>query len=183
MKYFAVLPIVLVAFALGCVSSTTNNTYNSSIQPANESSSSMPSTALVAAVGDHVSVDYIGSFPNGTVFDTSIGRGPLEFDVGAGQMIKGFDAAVVGMRIGDEKNVTLAPQDAYGEPSPANIIPVPASDIPNGTKVGDTLYSGSQPVTIVSINSTTVVIDANHPLAGKTLVFWIRMDNITVPAK
>jgi len=163
MKYLiALIPILLV---LGCVSNLVGGNTNNSVING-------------VKAGDTVSVDYTGRLVNGSVFDTSIGRVPLEFTVGAGQMISGFDAAVIGMRVGEEKTITLPPEEAYGAPNPANIVAVPAANIPNGTKVGDTLYSGGTAVKVVAVTNETVTIDANHPLAGKTLIFDIKIVKI-----
>src|SRR3989344_6117200 len=125
--------------------------------------------------GDHVSVDYTGKLEDGTVFDS--GRG-LEFDVGADQMIKGFDAAVIGMNENQTKTVTLQPEDAYGMPNPNYIAQVPIANVPSGTKVGDTLYAGGQRVVVTAVSNETVTIDANHPLAGKVLIFDIKVVKI-----
>ena len=165
MKYLiALIPILLV---LGCVSNLVGgNTNNNN------------ATDAVVKAGDTVSVDYTGRLENGSVFDTSIGRTPLEFTVGAGQMISGFDSAVLGMRVGEEKTITLPPEEAYGAPNPANIVAVPVTSVPNGTKVGDTLYSGGTAVKVVAVTNETVTIDANHPLAGKTLIFDIKIVKI-----
>ena len=160
-----VLPFFLLfalVFITGCVSNpvTVNSTANNS--------------PLAVAVGDHVSVDYTGRLENGTIFDSSSGRASLEFDVGAGQMISGFDSAVVGMREGEKKTVTLRPEDAYGMQDPSLIVKVPLANVPNGTKVGDELYTRSnQRVVVTDVTNETVTIDANHFLAGKTLVFDI----------
>ncbi len=161
MKYILALAAILLI--LGCTS-----------QP--------PVSADIAPFvvkGDHVAVDYTGRLENGTVFDSSIGRAPLEFDAGAGQMIKGFDAAVMGMVEGEEKKVTITPEDAYGQRDLSRIIEVPVANVPEGAKAGDELIAGSQVVRLVEINNSTAVIDVNHPLAGKTLIFDIKIVNIT----
>lgn len=146
----------------------------------NTSQTSIVNTTSVVANGDHISVDYTGMLENGTVFDSSIGRTPLQFVAGSGQMIKGFDDAVIGMVEGREKIITIKPEDAYGMPDSAKIIDVPIKNVPNNTKVGDILYSSQgQQVKIVAINSTTVTVDTNNPLAGKTLIFNIKILNIT----
>jgi len=154
--YFALLSIVLV---LGCVGTQSP-------------------LGKVVAIGDNVSVDYTGMFENGTVFDSSAGRVLLEFSVGAGQMIKGFDAAVVGMHLDEERNVTIKPDDAYGNYSLSNIVMVSVQDVPDGTKTGSILYVNGQQVRVLDIRNNTVFIDMNHPLAGKTLVFRIRIVKI-----
>ena len=151
-----------------------------------------------AASGDTVEVDYIGAFENGTLFDTSIegeakkgglplrpSYSPLEFTVGAGQMIEGFDAAVVGMKEGQQKTVTLPPEKAYGGWSQENVVEVPVANI-QGTgelKVGGVL-SGPNGMRgkIVKIEGGKATVDFNHDLAGKTLVFTIKMVKITKSA-
>lgn len=135
-------------------------------------------SAEVVEEGDYVFVDYIGELEDGTVFDTSIGRQPLEFTVGAGQMIAGFDSGVVGMAVGESKIITIPPEEAYGEHKEELIQPVPIEELPESEtpyEAGDILYSINGPVPIVSVNDTVAMIDFNHRLAGKTLIF-----NVTV---
>ena len=136
----------------------------------------------VAAVGDTVSVTYTGTLDDGTVFDSTEKDGgtPMSFVVGSGQLIAGFDQAVRGMAVGDEKTVTLTPDQAYGQRSPSLIFDIPLANVPEGTQEGDVLYSSStgQPVTVTSIAGATVTIDANPPLAGKTLTFDIQVNDI-----
>ena len=128
--------------------------------------------------GDHVAVHYTGTLDNGTKFDSSLDREPLEFDVGAGQMIKGFDSAVIGMRVGEEKTVRIAAKDAYGEADLTNVIEVPKEKVPAGTKGGDTLSAGGRSVKVIKVTNSTVTIDTNHPLAGKALTFMIKLVKI-----
>src|SRR3989304_8097449 len=118
--------LLSIIFILGCVGNTMQN------------------NATVVAKGDTVSVEYTGALENGTVFDSSVGRAPLKFTAGTGQMIKGFDDAVIGMKEGEEKTISLKPEEAYGMPDPKNIIEVLKENLPNGTKAGDTLYAGGQ---------------------------------------
>ena len=158
--------------------------------------------AKVVKTGDNVTVDYTGSYDNGTIFDTSnasvaqqanisvVGKyyGPISFIVGSGQVISGFDNAVIGMKIGDTKNVTLAPADAYGEYNASLIMPVPLGVLTayNITPhVNDTLYYNLQPVRVDHIipnatdpNNSSVFIDFNSPMAGKTLLFTITVRDI-----
>ncbi|HLC76570.1 MAG TPA: peptidylprolyl isomerase [archaeon] len=130
--------------------------------------------------GDQIAVEYTGKLQDGTVFDSSAGRAPLEFTAGAGQMIKGFDTAVIGMKQGEKKTVTLPPEEAYGMPDTANVFVLPLSNIPNGTKVGDALYAtNGQSVVLIAVTNETATIDANHFLAGKTLIFDIEVVKIT----
>lgn len=137
--------------------------------------------------GDKVKVEYTGTLEDGTVFDSSEKHGePLEFEVGAGQMIKGFDDAVVGMEKGDEKEITLKPADAYGDPNPQLIQKVPKDKLPEGAdlkagmQLAMALPNGQQiPATITEIGDTEVTIDINHPLAGKTLKFKVKVVNVS----
>lgn len=135
-------------------------------------------SALQVNQGDTVTVHYTGTLENGTVFDSSEGRTPLEFEAGAGKMIAGFDKAVIGMKLNEEKTVTLTPEEAYGSYDPRNIVTVPLGNAPQGVKAGDTLVAGGQLVKVIEVRNDTVILDANHPLAGKTLVFTIKVVRI-----
>ena len=136
--------------------------------------------------GDKVKVEYTGTFENGEVFDASEKHGqPLEFEVGAGQMIKGFDEAVVGMAKDEEKEITLKPEDAYGDPKDEMIQKVPKDKLPKeqepavGMTIGVGFGDGRQmPATITEVTDTEVTIDMNHPLAGKTLTFKLKVVEI-----
>jgi peptidylprolyl isomerase len=135
--------------------------------------------------GDVVKVDYTGTLSDGTMFDSSIGREPLEFTVGAGQMIAGFDSAVVGMKVGQTKKVTIPAAQAYGEHQDNMVMEVPKDRLPPDMtpKVGDHLAT-TQPngrqleVVITAVNDSSVIIDANHFLAGKDLTFEITLVEI-----
>jgi FKBP-type peptidyl-prolyl cis-trans isomerase 2 len=140
---------------------------------------------MQAKKGDTVRVHYTGKLTSGEQFDSSAGREPLEFEVGAGMMIKGFDEAVVGMVIGDKKTITLQPAEAYGERFDEMIIEFPRGNFPADLvpEVGMQLMmnngAGQQfPVTIVELKEEVVVLDGNHMLAGKELVFDIEMVEI-----
>jgi FKBP-type peptidyl-prolyl cis-trans isomerase 2 len=140
---------------------------------------------MQAKKGDTVRVHYTGKLTSGEQFDSSAGREPLEFEVGAGMMIKGFDDAVVGMAIGDKKTVTLQPAEAYGERFDEMLIEFPRSNFPEDLipEVGMQLMmnngAGQQfPVTITEVQDELVVLDGNHMLAGKELVFDIEMVEI-----
>jgi len=135
--------------------------------------------------GDKVKVDYTGTLEDGTVFDTSEGKHPLEFEVGSGQLIKGFDNAVEGMEKGQEKEITLKPAESYGDVNPALVKKVPRSQLPEGQepKPGMPLFlktpDGKQfPAKINEVTDQEVTIDLNHPLAGKTLTFKIKLVEI-----
>lgn len=137
-----------------------------------------------ATKGSKVSVHYTGTLEDGEVFDSSLDREPLQFEVGAGQMIPGFDAAVEGMAVGEKKTVTLPPEEAYGERNDAMTQEVPRDRMPEGytPSVGDQLQAGTPGgamiVTVTAVTDDTVTIDANHRLAGKTLIFEIELVEI-----
>jgi FKBP-type peptidyl-prolyl cis-trans isomerase 2 len=135
--------------------------------------------------GDKVKVHYHGKLRSGETFDSSQGREPLEFTVGGGQVIKGFDEGVKGMQVGDKKTVEIAVDDAYGQKSQEMIIEFPKNQFPEdmNPEVGMQLMmnngSGQQfPVTIVEVKDQSVILDANHPLAGQDLVFDIELVEI-----
>ena len=136
--------------------------------------------------GDKIKVEYEGKLEDGTVFDASEKHGkPLEFMVGAKQLIKGFDEAVIGMKKGEEKTVTLKPDQAYGDNNPEMIKKVPKDQFPAGKepKAGLMLVmglpNGTQiPAKITAVDDKEVTLDLNHPLAGKTLIFKIKVVEI-----
>lgn len=138
-----------------------------------------------AKKGDQVSVHYTGKLTNGEQFDSSTGRDPLSFTVGAGQMIKGFDDAVLGMEVGEKKTVSIAPKEAYGEKNNEAIIEFPKENVPADMKleVGMKLQLQDQsgrpfPVVVSEIKDDVIILDANHELAGKELVFDIELMEI-----
>ena len=134
-----------------------------------------------AKVGDNVTVHYTGRLENGEIFDSSVGRQPLPFKVGAGQMIKGFDDAVIGMKIGDKKTINLPPEQAYGDVDDSRIVTFDSNSFAdfNLLKVG-MVVSASNGLSgkIIEKNDLNAVIDFNHELAGKTLVFDIELVSI-----
>lgn len=139
-----------------------------------------------AKKGDSVKVHYKGTLTSGEQFDSSEGREPLEFTVGAGQMIKGFDDAIPGMAVGDKKTINIAPEDAYGAKNADAIIEFPKSNIPEDMKLepGMKLQLHNQagqpiPVVVTEIKDDVVILDANHELAGKELVFDIELVEIS----
>jgi len=145
-------------------------------------------TKLVTVTrGNMVKVEYTGTFDDGTVFDSSAKHGePLEFQAGAGQVVPGFDSAVVGMKLDEEKKVTIKPADAYGEANPQLIKTIPKGQLPEKEKLTKgmvlalNLPNGMQlPASITEVGADTVTIDFNHPLAGKTLHFTIKIAGIS----
>ena len=132
-----------------------------------------------------VKVHYTGKLVNGEQFDSSAGREPLEFTVGAGQMISGFDAAMPGMNLGEKKTINIAPEDAYGPRSEEAIIEFPKENVPADMKLepGMPLTLSNQagqpvPVIVVEVKDDVVILDADHFLAGQELVFDIELVEI-----
>lgn len=135
-----------------------------------------------AKQGDTVKVHYTGKLADGNVFDSSVNREPLEFTIGAGNMIPGFEQAVQGMSVGEKKTAEIPSEQAYGEKREDMIISVPRENVPGDIQpeVGQQLavqqQEGQQvPVTVTEVTEEKVVLDANHPLAGKDLVFEIEL--------
>lgn len=135
--------------------------------------------------GDKVKVHYHGTLRSGETFDSSNGREPLEFTVGSGQVIKGFDEGVKGMQVGEKKKVEIPVGDAYGEKSQEMIVEFPKDQFPPdmAPEVGMQLMmsngSGQQfPVRVIEVKEDSVVLDANHPLAGQDLIFDIELVEI-----
>ena len=140
---------------------------------------------MEAKTGDKVRVHYTGRLIDGTIFDSSEGRDPLEFTVGAGQMIKGFDAGVQGMRVGDTKTLQIAAAEAYGERDEEAIIEFPAENVPSDMKLEPGMqlslrnqYGQPVPVVVLEIREELIIMDANHTLAGKELVFDVELVEI-----
>ena len=138
-----------------------------------------------AKSGDKVKVHYHGRLTSGETFDSSEGRQPLEFEVGSGTVIKGFDDGVTGMKVGEKKTVNISAEDAYGEKNQDMVIEYPRSQFPPDIelKEGEQLVmssaSGQQfPVRIAEIKDEFVLLDANHPLAGEELIFDIELVEI-----
>src|ERR1044071_3785027 len=128
--------------------------------------------------GDVVKVHYNGRLTDGTPFDSSAGREPLQFEVGSGMVISGFDNGVTGMSVGQKKTITIPADDAYGPKDPNKIIDFPKSEFPDdlkpevGMRLNLTDNEGQViPVEIVDVGEDTVKLDGNHPLAGETLIF------------
>ncbi len=134
--------------------------------------------------GNKIKVEYTGSFEDGEVFDASEKHGePLEFEAGAGMVVPGFDNTVIGMEVGEEKEVTLKPEEAYGMSNEQAIQKVPKDKFPaeakEGMMIGIPTPNGQQiPAKIVKIDDKEVTIDMNHPMAGKTLIFKIKIVSI-----
>lgn len=138
-----------------------------------------------AKPGDTVRMHYSGSLADGTQFDSSRGRDPLEFQLGSGQIIPGLDQAMTGMEVGDTKQVAVAPEDGYGDRDPARVQAVPREQIPDhiptapGTQLQmETPDGQTVPVVVAQENEGEVTLDANHPLAGQHLTFDVELVEI-----
>ncbi len=132
--------------------------------------------------GDTVSVHYTGRIENGEIFDTSQGRRPLTFTVGAGQLIRGFDEAVIGMTAGESKVVTIPPEQGYGPRRVELVVDIPKDTIPEGMELKKGMklelvdpQGNKIPAEVFEILDEVVKMDLNHFLAGKTLVFEIEI--------
>jgi FKBP-type peptidyl-prolyl cis-trans isomerase 2 len=139
----------------------------------------------IAIKGNSVRVHYTGRLEDGTIFDSSVNRDPLQFTLGDGNMIKGFDAAVHGMEIGQEITITIPSDEAYGEKREDMMIDIPRNQVPEHIQpeVGMDLTLQSQeghpmPVKVVHLDDEKIVLDANHPLAGEDLIFDITLVEI-----
>lgn len=133
---------------------------------------------------DKIKVEYEGSFENGDVFDSTSAHGgePLEFIVGYGMLVPGFEKAVIGMKQDEEKEILLNPEEAYGQPKPEYIQKVPKDNFPpeakEGMQIGIPTQFGHIPAVIKTIGEDFVELDMNHPLAGKNLKFKIKIVSV-----
>lgn len=132
--------------------------------------------------GDTVKVHYTGTLDDGRQFDSSSGREPLEFTVGAGQVISGFDEAVTGMSVGDSKTITIPSDRAYGQHTPEKVQMVPRATIPDDIDLqqGTVLHAEgpqgqSLSFVVVGVDDEQVTVDGNHPLAGQNLTFDLEL--------
>ena len=132
--------------------------------------------------GDIIKVEYVGTFDDGSIFDSTEANGdnPLKFEVGAGQIIPGFDNSVVGKNVGDEFNIRLEPSEAYGEYKEGMTQSISKDQFPQEPKAGlMIMLMGPQgqpvPATIKEVEDDIVIIDSNHPMAGKILNFKIKV--------
>ena len=135
-----------------------------------------------AKKGDRVSIHYSGKLTDGSQFDSSAGREPLQFTLGSGEVIPGFDEAVAGMQVGESKNVTIPADKAYGPRNEQLIMDVPKSQVPPdiNPEVGQQLQMGGPNgevvvVKVVSVTESAITLDANPPLAGEDLCFDIEL--------
>ena len=132
--------------------------------------------------GDKFKIHYTGRIKDGQVFDSSLEREPIEFEIGSGRVIPGVDKGVIGMKPGEKKEVSVSPQEGYGDYEQKLLIDMPKEKIPEDIKpeVGMRLQMVNNmgqplPVLVTEVNDESVKLDANHPLAGKDLVFNIEL--------
>lgn len=138
-----------------------------------------------AKAGDTVRIHYTGTLADGSRFDSSEGRDPLEFVLGSGQVIPGFDKAVTGMTEGEDKTVTIEPADAYGERHDQLVQQIPRSALPDdiAPEIGMQLTGESEDgqqtrFSVTAVDNDSITLDANHPLAGQALTFAISLVSI-----
>jgi peptidylprolyl isomerase len=138
-----------------------------------------------AKQGDTVKVNYTGKLSDGTIFDSSIGRHPMQFTVGKGQLIPGFEKAVLGMAAGDKKTVVIPVAEAYGPRQDSAVVEVERKNLPPdlNAQIGQRLELTQEDdstvlVTVMGASETSLTLDANHPLAGKELTFEIELLSI-----
>ena len=138
-----------------------------------------------AKKGDKVRVHYHGKLTNGETFDSSAGREPLEFEVGSGSVIKGFDEGVSGMKVGEKKTINIPVDEAYGQRSEDMLIEFPKDRFPTDMEIKEGMQlmmsngTGQNiPVIVTEVKDDAVILDANHPLAGEDLIFDIELVEI-----
>jgi len=191
LKRHLILTVVAIALATAACSS-------SEVAAVDDGASQAPDTTVAAVEveqaddaggifmvqdGDLVEVHYDGTLDDGSTFDSSRERGtPFSFEVGTGQVISGFDEAVRGLKIGESREVRIPPGEAYGERSDENIVEVPYGPDQSDVAVGDQVYLNTgQAAIVLEVKKDTVVLDANHELAGQALTFKIEVLSITRP--
>ena len=140
---------------------------------------------MTAKIDDTVEVHYKGTLSSGEVFDSSEGREPIEFKLGAGQLIPGFEKGVVGMKVEESKTINIPVAEAYGERKKELVQEVPKTQLPEEIKpeVGMNLTSQSPtgqqiPLVVTEVKDETITVDANHPLAGHDLTFELKLVSI-----
>ncbi|HEV8507836.1 MAG TPA: peptidylprolyl isomerase [Chitinophagaceae bacterium] len=138
-----------------------------------------------AKKGDKVKVHYHGKLTSGETFDSSAGREPLEFEIGSGSVIKGFDEGVSGMKVGEKKTINIPVDEAYGQRSEDMLIEFPKDRFPKDMEIKEGMQlmmsngTGQNiPVIVTEVKDDGVILDANHPLAGEDLIFDIELIEI-----
>ena len=191
LKRHLILTVVAVALvAAACSSSETAGLDEGAVQApvttfaaADVEQTNDAGGILMVQDGDLLEVHYDGTLDDGSSFDSSRERDtPFSFEVGTGQVIPGFDEAVRGLKIGESREVRIPPAEAYGERSDENIVEVPYGPDQSDVAVGDQVYLNTgQAAIVLEVKKDTVVLDANHELAGEALTFKIEVLSITRP--
>jgi peptidylprolyl isomerase len=180
MRYLFLIILAAALLAAGCGG-------GSEATPTPEPTATPAATAQPGDVvenGDTVGVYYRGTLDDGTEFDSNVGGDPLQFPVGEGKVIEGFDKAVLGMAVGDRKTVTIPADEAYGPYREDQVLEIDREQFPPAIEVGQdvpvTNQQGQMLVArIVEITDTTVKVHLNHPLAGEDLTFEIELAELT----
>ncbi len=138
-----------------------------------------------AKSGDTVKIHFTGKMQDDTVIETSQERGPLEFKIGEGDVLSGLEQGVIGMQTGDKKSITISPEEAFGQPREDLIVDLNKNEIPKGIKLAVGIHLSIQAadgqdfkVKVVDVKEDTVTLDANHPLAGSTIIFDVELVEI-----
>ncbi len=137
-----------------------------------------------------VQIEYTGTFDNGEIFDTNVGMDPLEFQVGSGSIISGLENGLIGMNLSEEKDITVVPEDGYGDYNEEFVLTVPLSEMranfepEPGMVISIQMENGNLiPARVTDISDDNVILDLNHPLAGKTLHFNVKIIDINDEAQ
>ena len=138
-----------------------------------------------AKLGDTVKIHFTGKMQDDTVVETSQDRGPLEFKIGEGDVISGLEQGIIGMQVGDKKTLKLSPEKAFGLPREELVVDLKKDDFPEGIKLAVGVHLNIQAsdgqkfkVKVVDVKEDTITLDANHPLAGVTLIFDVELIEI-----
>ena len=138
-----------------------------------------------AKAGDTVKIHFTGKMEDETVVETSQDRGPLEFKIGEGDVISGLEQGIIGMQVGDKKTLKLSPEKAFGLPREELVVDLKKDDFPEGIKLAVGVHLNIQAsdgqtfkVKVVDVKEDTITLDANHPLAGVTLIFDVELIEI-----
>ncbi|MGD9413255.1 MAG: peptidylprolyl isomerase [Desulfobacterales bacterium] len=138
-----------------------------------------------AKTGDTVKIHFTGKMQDDKVVETSKERGPLEFKIGEGNVISGLEQGIIGMQVGDKKTLTISPQEAFGVPRQELMVELNKDEIPEGIKLAVGIHLDIQAsdgqtfkVKVVDVKEDTITLDANHPLAGVTLIFDVELIEI-----
>lgn len=180
------IAVVLAVVALVAVSCGDSDGTGEAPAPSTSAGATVTTTSAatgsedtaVAKDGDAVAVNYVGTLDDGSEFDSSAGRAPLEFVVGSGQVIRGFDDAVRGLAVGESRTVRMEAADAYGAYDPDLVFVVPLDQAPDGLEAGMRVQVQGRVAVVTELTAETVTVDANHELAGQALTFQVELVSI-----